>query len=199
MPRNPIPARDRLISTVSDMLDGEHPQDILVEDVLRESGVARGSLYHHFDDFPALIETTLLKRFVQGVDFDTAMMEQMVDTSDSAEEFWSRLYAFNAETQDPERAHRRAERARIIGLAESSERFRKGLSAEQERLTNALTKAVVKAQAKGWIRSDVSARAVAVFVQAYTLGRAVDDVSVTRVEPNEWNQLILMVTQPLQG
>lgn len=199
MPRNPIPARDRLMTTVSDMLDGDHPQDILVEDVLRESGVARGSLYHHFDDFPALIEATLLKRFSEGVDFDTMIMQGVVDTSRSAEEFWARIYDYSTEAQDPQRAHRRAERARIIGLAQSSDRFRSALSVEQDRLTAALASAVEAAQAKGLIRTDVSPRAVAVFLQAYTLGRAVDDVAASHVDPEDWNHIIRLVTQPLEG
>ena len=199
MPRNPIPARDRLIATVSDMLDGAHPQDILVEDVLRESGVARGSLYHHFHDFPELIETTLLKRFSQGVDFDISMMEQLVSTCESSDEFWSRIDAYSAEAQDPARAHRRAERSRIIGLAESSDRFRVLLSAEQERLTNTLADAISRVQAKGWVRSDLSARAIAVFIQAYTLGRAVDDVAETQIDPEDWLKVIRVTIRPLQG
>ncbi len=192
-----ISTKDRLINTVSAMLDGEHPQNILVEDVLSASGVARGSLYHHYGDFPALIEATLVRRFSAGVDFTNALMHDITATSTSATEFFARMYDMSIDAQDPERAHRRAERARELGMANSNQRFRDQLSVEQERLTNTLVDAVEVAKDKGWIRKDLDSRAIAVFLQAYTLGRAVDDVAITKVDPQAWNNLIGAVTAPL--
>jgi AcrR family transcriptional regulator len=197
MAKQGVSTKERLINTVSQMLDGEHPQNILVEDVLTASGVARGSLYHHFGDFPALIEATLVRRFSAGVDFTNAVIADIVASSTSAAEFFERMYEMSIDTQDPERAHRRAERARELGMANSNLRFRAQLSVEQERLTNTLVEAVVSAQEKEWIRNDLDARAIAVFLQAYTLGRAVDDVAVTKVDPEAWNKLIRAVTEPL--
>jgi len=197
MVKQGISTKDRLINTVSEMLDGDHPQNILVEDVLAASGVARGSLYHHFGDFPALIEATLVRRFSAGVDFTNAVIADIVASSTSAAEFFTRMYEMSIDTQDPQRAHRRAERARELGMANSNQRFRDQLSVEQERLTNTLRDAVVMAQEKEWIRNDLDSRAIAVFLQAYTLGRAVDDVAVTKVDPEAWNKLIRAVTEPL--
>ena len=192
-----ISTKDRLINTVSEMLDGSTPQHILVEEVLAASGVARGSLYHHFGDFPALIEATLVRRFIVGVDYSNAIITDITATSTSAAEFFARMYEMSADTQHPNRAHRRAERARELGMAHSNERFRALLSVEQERLTNNLVDAVEVAKEKGWVRNDLDSRAIAVFLQAYTLGRAVDDVAVTKVDPEAWNTLIRAVTAPL--
>jgi AcrR family transcriptional regulator len=192
-----ISTKDRLINTVSEMLDGSTPQHILVEDVLAASGVARGSLYHHFGDFPALIEATLVRRFIAGVDYTNALITDITATSATATEFFARMYEMSDDAQHPNRAHRRAERARELGMAHSNERFRALLSVEQERLTNTLVDAVEVAKEKGWVRNDLDSRAIAVFLQAYTLGRAVDDVAVTKVDPEAWNTLIRAVTAPL--
>jgi len=192
-----ISTKDRLINTVSEMLDGSTPQHILVEDVLAASGVARGSLYHHFGDFPALIEATLVRRFIAGVDYTNALITDITATSATATEFFARMYEMSDDAQHPNRAHRRAERARELGMAHSNERFRALLSVEQERLTNTLVDAVAVAKEKGWVRNDLDSRAIAVFLQAYTLGRAVDDVAVTKVDPEAWNTLIRAVTAPL--
>jgi len=192
-----ISTKDRLINTVSEMLDGSTPQHILVEDVLAASGVARGSLYHHFGDFPALIEATLVRRFIVGVDYSNAIITDISATSATATEFFARMYEMSDDAQHPNRAHRRAERARELGMAHSNERFRALLSVEQERLTNTLVDAVEVAKEKGWVRNDLDSRAIAVFLQAYTLGRAVDDVAVTKVDPEAWNTLIRAVTAPL--
>jgi AcrR family transcriptional regulator len=192
-----ISTKDRLINTVSEMLDGSTPQHILVEEVLAASGVARGSLYHHFGDFPALIEATLVRRFIVGVDYTNAIIADITATSTSATEFFARMYEMSEDAQHPDRAHRRAERARELGMAHSNERFRALLSVEQERLTNNLVDAINTAKEKGWVRNDLDSRAIAVFLQAYTLGRAVDDVAVTKVDPEAWNSLIRAVTAPL--
>jgi AcrR family transcriptional regulator len=192
-----ISTKDRLINTVSEMLDGSTPQHILVEEVLAASGVARGSLYHHFGDFPALIETTLVRRFIVGVDYTNALIADITATSTTATEFFARMYEMSEDAQHPDRAHRRAERARELGMAHSNERFRALLSVEQERLTNNLVDAINTAKEKGWVRNDLDSRAIAVFLQAYTLGRAIDDVAVTKVDPEAWNSLIRAVTAPL--
>ena len=197
MAKQGISTKERLINTVSELLDGSTPQHILVEDVLTASGVARGSLYHHFGDFPALIEATLVRRFSAGVDLTNALMHEITESSTSATEFFERMYEMSVDTQNPQLAHRRAERARELGMANSNQRFRDQLSVEQERLTNTLMEAVAKAQENGWVRNDLDARAIAVFLQAYTLGRAVDDVAVTQVDPEAWNKLIRTVTEPL--
>jgi hypothetical protein len=62
-------------------------------------------------------------------------------------------------------------------------------------LTDALADLVREAQAKGWITADVSARGIAVFIQAYTLGQIVNDVTDDSVPYEEWTALIDHVTR----
>ena len=191
------PTKARLIETTSQMLDGADPQHIRIDDVLATSGVAKGSLYHHFQDFPELVEVTLISRFGRTVDATTAIMNDYTRASSSKDEFWERMHEVTVLTQNPELAHRRAERARIIGMAGSSERFRVGLAVEQERLTAGIVDMIREAQSKGWVNQSIDPRALAIFIQAYTLGRAVDDVAITHVDTQAWNELIRTVTQPL--
>jgi AcrR family transcriptional regulator len=191
------PTKERLIETVSLMLDGEHPQDILVDDVLEKSGISRGSLYHHFTDFPGLLEATLIARFSAGVDETTSAMTDIATTSVSKDEFWQRMKELTVWSQSPSRAGRRAERARTIGMAASSDRFRATLAVEQERLTTSIADIVLQCQNKGWVSKTLSAHAIAVFIQAYSLGRAVDDIALTQVDPTDWIALIEAVTTPL--
>jgi hypothetical protein len=57
---------------------------------------------------------------------------------------------------------------------------------EQQRLTDALADLVREAQVKGWFRSDFPPHVVAVFVQAYTLGRVLDEIAESPVDNTEW-------------
>lgn len=186
------------MSTVSTMLDGEHPHSILVDDVLAASGVSRGALYHHFGDFPALIEATLLRRFSTNVDLDTAAIRSATLESKTADEYWSRIRALSAATQLPTRAPMRAERARILALAATNERFGQVLSAEQDRLTGDMVDAIQQAQIRGWIRQDLDPRAIAVLLQSYSLGRIVDDIAEAQVGQDQWVAVIDTVLSSLR-
>ena len=188
------PTKRRLIETVSVMLDGQQPYDVLIDSVLRESGVSKGSLYHHFEDFPDLVEQTLVLRFSDGVDETIRMMRAALDQSQSADDFWRRMHDLVLFSQDPARAPRRAERARVIGMAGGNERFARLLGREQDRLTGEITEVVSVAQRNGWVRTELSPHAIALFIQAYTLGRALDDVAEQKVNAGEWASLIELVT-----
>ena len=192
------PTAVKLINTVSAMLDSANPNEIYVDDVLRLSGVSRGSLYHHFGDYPSLVHATLIQRFAGNVDRDSAAMRAMAETSTSKSDYWMRIRALSAETQIRGRASARAERARVINLALTDAKFGRALAVEQDRLTNTMADAIGVAQDNGWVESTLSPRAIAVFLQAYSLGRAVDDVASTRLPNEEWVSLIETVISALE-
>ena len=187
-----------LMDTVSHMLDTGNPNEIYVDDVLRVSGVSRGSLYHHFGDYPSLIHATLIRRFAGNVDRDSAAMRSVAETATSQSDYWMRIRTLSAETQTQPRSSARAERARVISLAMTDDTFGRALAVEQDRLTTAMAEAIAVAQDKGWVTTRVSARAIAVFLQAYYLGRAVDDVAGTHVPNEEWVSLIETVISALE-
>lgn len=188
-----------LIATVAELLDGVRPHEILIDDVLASSGVSRSSLYHHFGDHQGLIEATLLRRFAVNVDIDARAMSQVVDEANDKADYWMRLRKLSAATQTPQRSTIRAERARILALASSNARFGKALSVEQDRLTDAMSAAISRAQEKGWVTQEHNARAIAVFLQAYSLGRAVDDIANNHVDNAEWVSLIEKVISQLEA
>lgn len=178
------------MDTVSTMLDSDNPHDILVDEVLRISGVSRGSLYHHFGDFPGLVHETLLRRFSQNVEADTRAMWNIAEHAESQESYWNKIRQLSAVTQVPERAPIRAERARLVSLASSDEKFGQALAREQESLTQGMSDAIALAQSKGWVKAELSPRAIAIFLQAYSLGRAVDDIAEEHVPNKDWLYLI---------
>ena len=192
------PTAVTLLDTVSAMLDTVNPNEIYVDDVLRVSGVSRGSLYHHFGDYPSLIHATLIRRFAGNVDRDSAAMRAVAETAASKNDYWIRIRTLSAETQIRGRASARAERARVISLALTDEKFGRALAVEQDRLTNTMADAIAVAQDKGWVTSTLSPRAIAVFLQAYSLGRAVDDVAGAHLPNEEWVSLIETVISALE-
>lgn len=184
------PTKQALIDTAMTFLNDVGPTGFTVEDVLGTSGISKGSMYHHFEDFADLIESAQVARFAHFVDRDIELLSVALSGSSSRSEFVARLKAASAEVQSPERVERRLARAQIAGWEGSSPKFREALAVEQQRLTDALASLVASAQESGFVDSSHDPVALAVFVQAYSLGRVLDDIAVNQVAPESWNALI---------
>ncbi len=182
----PHPTRERLIETMASLLDREAPEQISVDEVLSVSGISKGSLYHHFEDFSDLLEVAYLRRFAAYIDLSNEAIAEVITSSRTRDEMLAGMKEITSRTQSPELAPVRLERIRAIALAGGSERFRKRLAVEQQRLTDAMADLVRESQMKGWFRSEFDPNVVAVFVQAYTLGRVLDEVSENPVPNDHW-------------
>ena len=79
--------------------------------------------------------------------------------------------------------------ARLVGQIGCG-RFAARLEAVQHALNAAFAEAIARAQAKGLITPDHDPLALAVFIQAYTMGRVLGDLDSEPVDPAAWNALI---------
>lgn len=184
------PTRERLLLTTVELMDSENPEKVGVEMVLEKSGISKGSLYHHFEDFPALIEAALVYRFHRVVDTSIALIANTVATSTSREQFFAEMEKVTAITHSREMTAIRFERARALGHAGTSLRFKEALGIEQQRLTFAFADLVREAQNQGWITTDIDPHATAVFIQAYTIGKLIDEVTPEPMDEQQWLSLI---------
>ena len=147
-------------------------------------------MYHHFEDVDHLIESAYARRFSAVVDANIFLITEMLSHADSRESMLEQLREVTRISQSPERASNRYERARIVAMAEHNERFRLVLQEEQERLTDALADHFREMQEQGWMNKDFNPRVGSVLIQAYTLGKVVDDFAKAPVDPDEWNMVI---------
>lgn len=184
------PTRERLLLTTVELMDTENPEKVGVEMVLERSGISKGSLYHHFEDFPSLLEAALVYRFHRVVDSSIALIANTVATATTREQFFTDMEKVTTITHSREMTAIRFERARALGHAGTSERFREALGVEQQRLTLAFADLVREAQNQGWVTSDIDPMAAAVFIQAYTIGKLIDEVTAEPVDEQEWLKLI---------
>ena len=167
--------------------------------ILRHSGVSRGSLYHHFNDLADLIETALVRIFTRTVDENISLMANLLETSSSPAEFNRSIELFNEVTQAPARRAVRFERARLLGMAYNNPRLTAGLAIQQTRLTQSYADLFKKAQERGYFRDDFDPKAAAVLIQAYTLGKIVDDIGSDPVPQEVWNDLIVQLIRRMFG
>ena len=184
------PTRELLIETAVKLLENHQPDEISIEMVLTTSGVSHGSLYHHFKDFGSLIDAAQVERFSGYVDASIALLTQAVTTAKTREELIAAIRNVTLLTQSANMLTMRLDRTRALAASVTREDFRALLGAEQERLTGALADLVREAQSQGWYRPELDPIAVAVFIQSYTIGKIVDDVTTTHMSQENWNSLI---------
>ena len=147
-------------------------------------------MYHHFEDYAHLVEEVQVARFAAGMDQTLVAISRIGRDSRNKQEAVASFHALTAEMSAPNRSGLRLERARLLGASLANPRLKKRLAQEQVRLTDALTELVLLFQAKGWACPDLDPRAVAVLMQAYTLGKVVDDIVDQPMSETGWNQLI---------
>jgi AcrR family transcriptional regulator len=191
--------RQNLIQATSELMDLHAVEDISASMVLERAGASKSSMYHFFEDFSDLLEETYLVRFGETVRVSIVVIEKIIAKSTTKEEFFVALDRLTASTQARENASLRFRRARKLGRAEKHEKFRKSLGELQQQLTDSLTLAFETAQEKGFLNKDFEARTGAVFIQAYTLGRIVDDVTTTHMNDADWEKLIGRIAREVLG
>jgi AcrR family transcriptional regulator len=191
--------RLNLIQATSDLMDLHAIEDISASMVLERAGASKSSMYHFFEDFSDLLEETYVVRFGENVKESIAVIEKIVSKSTTKEEFFVALDRLTASTQARENASLRFKRARKLARSERHEKFRNSLGALQQQLTDSLTSAFEQAQEKGFLNKNFEARTGAVFIQAYTLGRIVDDITENHMNDADWEKLIGRIAREVLG
>lgn len=182
--------RQKLLATTLQLMETRRPEELTAELVLQRSEISKGSLYHHFEDFSDLLETALTELFSQSVDANSAMMRQIVETTGSAGECFKLLSEVTRATQSTEMYMLRAKRAGVLAMSASNARLAKKIAEAQDRLTQNYTQLFAVLQERGWMNTDFDPHAASILIQAYTVGKIVDDVANYRVPPEKWSSLI---------
>lgn len=182
-----------------DLMRDDIPENISADMILRHSGVSKGSMYHHFRNLAELLETALLRNFSRSVDSNIALMRDLMVSARTRTEFFLHIKQFNTVTQSRDRREARFDRVRLLSLATRNPPLAEKLALEQDRLTRGYADLFAIAQAKGWLDEDFDPVAAAVLIQAYTLGKVVDDMTQSPMNDEAWNALIMKIVIKVFG
>jgi AcrR family transcriptional regulator len=202
VPKNPKgdhPTKVALLECVAKLLETNQSDEISVDMVCKTSGIALGSLYHHFQDLPNLIDQALVFRFARYVDRSIEWLNQALTNSQSKQEFFEGLKRVTRGTQTKELEQVRRERAGAIYRTGTHSAFAEALGLEQQRLTDEIANVVSTAQANGWVHPGLDPIAASVLIQAYSLGRIVDDISPSPMDNDKWVEIIDRLAEKVFG
>ena len=195
--RDTHPTKVHLTEAAATLIDEFGSQGFTVEQLLEKSNISKGSLYHHFEDFHDVIMQAQVLRFARYVEDDITALTNVLLASTSREDMFARLDLISRATHDPARSVRRADRIEILAGARHSEKMKNALAPTQSRLTGAIADLVREMKAKEFISENLDPGAVAVFIQAYSLGLIVNDVSDQPIDLDEWHAMISRMTRGL--
>jgi len=191
--------RQRLIDATSELMDEVSLEEISAALVLERTGASKSSMYHFFEDFSELLEETFLVRFAASVEASGRAIKDVIKSSTTQEGFFNALEAVTKSSQARHSSAIRFQRARMLARCERNDRFRMSLGKIQENLTDFLAEAFEMAQQKGFVNRDFEPRTGAVFIQAYTLGKVVDDITQVHMDDQDWERLIGAVLRQVFG
>ena len=195
--RDTHPTKVHLIDAAALLIDEHGSQGFTVEQLLETSNISKGSLYHHFEDFHDVIMQAQVLRFARYVEEDIAALTNVLLAATSREDMFSRLDLISRATHDPARSVRRADRIEILAGTRHSEKMKSALAPTQARLTGAIGDLVREMKAKDFVSGDLDPGSVAVFIQAYSLGLIVNDVSNEPIDMEKWHTMISRMTRGL--
>jgi AcrR family transcriptional regulator len=194
--RNPNrlhPTKQKLLTSFLAMSADQDLADITVDALLNATGIARGSLYYHFEDFDDLIAQAKAQMFSTGVDRSIGSIRAILADSETAEDFRRHIRELILDTLTPEGVHRRLIRASILGASMKVPKLQQYIFLEQSRLTNEIAEMFSSAQERGLVKKSVDTKVAAVFIQVYTFGKIVDDISQDPVNANDWVDWIMSI------
>lgn len=187
------PTKRLLVETVAKLLDSKLKNEISTDEVLELSGVSKGSMYHHFKDIQELIETTQVYRYSKWIDSSIDFLTKYVATARTQKELRKSLRILTEQTQSDARKGARAERAQALSACLQNPRMEEKMGRETQRLTDAIADITNEVKNKGLFREDVNSKALATFIQAYTLGKIVNDYNPAGVNEEEWVEFIMKI------
>jgi len=189
--------RERVLDVVVDQLEEGGETAVRIDAVRDLSGVSIGSIYHHFGDRDGLIAAAQLRRFARYAESEVAALSEIVVRAADVGEFRRAVRGLTLHTASGVRVAQRWGRIGVLASSIGRAELAGEVRAVQTRLTDEFQAHVAQGQARGFFRSDLDARAIALFIESYSLGHVLNDVDEHAVAEDDWQKVVWAVIDAL--
>ena len=189
--------RDRVLDVVLELLEEGGEVAVRIDDVRDRSSVSIGSIYHHFGDRDGLIVAAQVRRFARFAEAEIAALSDIVERSGSVTQFRRSLRQLTLHTSSELRVAERWARVAVLASTVGRPELAKEIREIQTRLTDEFQAHVAQGQVRGFFRDDLDARAVALFVEAYSLGLVLNEMDARPVSEKDWEKVVWTVIDGL--
>jgi AcrR family transcriptional regulator len=165
-----------------------------IEDVIERTGISKSSLYLHFGDRDGLVGAAYVELFTTDTNRNIAQAISVFEDVKTREQLEAVLPPLvQALARIPHTV--RWNRLDVLSATRHRPEFMSRIVEAQTRLNSALAEALSVQQKLGNVRTDLSAREMAVLIQGVSLGRIFRDLDskLDRDDLDEWSELTLAV------
>ncbi len=178
--------RERILAVALEQLERGGEAAVRIDDINERSGVSIGSIYHHFGDREGVIAAAQLRRYARYAEAEIASLADVVREARDRAQFRRALLQLAKGSHTAVRRSVRWGRIAVLASTVGRDDLRDDVAHLQTRLTDGFQAHVAQGQARGFFRSDLDARAIAAFVEAWTLGLALNDLDDRAVPEAAW-------------
>lgn len=182
--------RERVIDVVLGLLEDGGEVAVRIDDVRDRSGVSVGSLYHHFGDREGLIMAAQLRRFARLAEAEIAALSTIVERAGDIAEFRRAVRQLTRQMASELRVAERWGRIAVLGSTIGRPALLHEVRLVQTRLIDEFQAHVAQGQTRGLFRRDLDARAIALFVESYSVGSALNDLDEHSVSERAWEDVV---------
>ena len=195
----PAEGRERLLAAAIRHLETHGEADLRVTDIAEEAGVAIGLIRHHFGSRDGLVAAAQQRRVEGATREDLEGARTVLSEVEDNDALMARLAELTRAVTDRSRADIRLSRFAAIATAHGRPEARESMGAALGDLLDDLAVLIMEAQLRGLVRQDLDARAVATFLQAYSLGLIVHDVDPKEPDAEKLTGVILTALGAILG
>lgn len=177
---------DLVLKAVIRRLEESGESHLTIDDILLETGVSKGSLYYHFGDREGLIYAARIAQYSSYLENDSEELRSGLLTCTTFEQFVENLLGLTILSMQKNDRKIRAMRLNAISSAYGRPDLWYALQEKQHQYTNAITEVFQYGQKMGWVRTDITAHALGVFVQGHALSRILVDLDHNELEAGSW-------------
>ncbi|MEI6649648.1 MAG: GNAT family N-acetyltransferase [Actinomycetes bacterium] len=158
------PTKRLLFEVTMDLLEVHDFADVSLEMVLTASGISKGSIYYHFEDFPDLLEQSIVALLQEKFLLPLAELVNVFRAANSPTEVVQAIHEKIDGRQVSDVFSKHLMTAKYLSTISPRMRDRRNLLLEQE--LNEWTSIVDICDAKGWSNSAMESRTVALLLQS---------------------------------
>jgi len=189
-----VPVMQAVLDAVAERLMAGDELAIRIPEICDATGVNYGSVYHHFGSREGVIDAAYNMIFTKYAETDLALFRQVNETVGSLAEYVTLMEPILATVASGlDRRERRAMRIRIVAAATTRPELRALIGETQARLSEELRRLTEFAQRREWLRNDIPASSIAVVLQVLVFGRALDDISDSPIDEDEWERSMIVL------
>ena len=177
---------DLVLKAVIRRLEESGESHLTIDDILLETGVSKGSLYYHFGDREGLIYAARIAQYSSYIENDSKELRNGLLTCTTFDQFVENLLGLTILSMQKNDRKIRAMRLNAISSAYGRPDLWYALQEKQHQYTNVITEFFQYGQKMGWVRTDVTAHALGVFVQGHALSRILVDLDHNELEAESW-------------